>query len=192
MKAISRRRILKTGAAGAALSVLPRIGRAQEGETEAHGLSSFGELKLAPDFKHFAYVNPQAPKGGTLAIQIKQTTGNQNFDTFNTLNVYVLKGDGAAGIPATFDSLMAGSSDEAGAMYGLVARAVRISPDKLVYRFLLRPEARFHDGSRLTARDAAFSLTVLKTRGHPSFRAILTEMAAAEAEGDDVLRVTFT
>jgi microcin C transport system substrate-binding protein len=188
----TRRRVLAGASAAAAAAALPRPSFAQAGETETHGLSPFGELQYPPDFKHFAYVNPQAPKGGTLAIQIKQTTGNQNFDTFNTLNVYVLKGDGAAGIPATFDSLMAGSSDEAGAMYGLVARAVRISPDKLVYRFLLRPEARFHDGSRLTARDAAFSLTVLKTRGHPSFRAILTEMAAAEAEGDDVLRVTFT
>ena len=135
MRSISRRTILKTGAAGAALSVLPRIGRAQEGETEAHGLSSFGELKLAPDFKHFAYVNPEAPKGGTLAIQIKQTTGNQNFDTFNTLNVFVLRGDGAAGMTGTFDTLMAGSADEPDALYGLVAKCVRISDDKLTYRF---------------------------------------------------------
>ncbi len=188
----TRRRVLTGASAAAAAAALPRVSLAQEAETETHGLSPFGELQYGPDFKHFAYVNPQAPKGGTLAIQIKQTTGNQNFDTFNTLNVYVLKGDGAAGVPATFDSLMAGSSDEAGAMYGLIAKSVRISGDKLTYRFLLRPEARFHDGSRLTAKDAAFSLNVLKTKGHPSFRAILTEMAAAEAEADDVLRVTFT
>jgi microcin C transport system substrate-binding protein len=188
----TRRRVLTGASAAAAAAALPRVSLAQEAETETHGLSPFGELQYGPDFKHFAYVNPQAPKGGTLAIQIKQTTGNQNFDTFNTLNVYVLKGDGAAGVPATFDSLMAGSSDEAGAMYGLVAKSVRVSGDKLTYRFLLRPEARFHDGSRLTAKDAAFSLNVLKTKGHPSFRAILTEMAAAEAEADDVLRVTFT
>ena len=71
---------------------LPRIGFAQEGETETHGLSSFGDLKYPPDFKHFDYVNPHAPKGGTLAIQIKQTLGNQNFDTFNTLNIFVLQG----------------------------------------------------------------------------------------------------
>ncbi|HEX2553848.1 MAG TPA: extracellular solute-binding protein [Microvirga sp.] len=188
----TRRRVLAGASAAAAAAALPRRAFAQGAETESHGLSPFGELQYPPDFKHFAYVNPQAPKGGALALQIKQTTGNQNFDTFNTLNVYVLKGDGAAGVPATFDTLMAGSADEAGAMYGLAARAVRISPDRLVYRFLLRPEARFHDGSRLTAKDPAFSLTTLKTRGHPSFRAILTEMAAAEAEADDVLRVTFT
>jgi microcin C transport system substrate-binding protein len=137
-------------------------------------------------------VNPQAPKGGTIALQLRQAQGNQNFDTFNTLNVYVLKGDGAAGVPATFDSLMAGSGDEAGAMYGLLARAVRISADKLTYRFLLRPEARFHDGSRVTARDVAFSLNILKQKGHPSFRAVLAEMVSAEAETDEVARIQFS
>ncbi|MGO4525528.1 extracellular solute-binding protein [Microvirga sp. 2MCAF35] len=192
MRDISRRIILKTGAAGAALSLLPRIGLAQEGETETYGLSSFGELKYAPDFKHFDYVNPNAPKGGTLAIQIKQTTGNQNFDTFNTLNVFVLRGDGAAGMTSAFDSLMAGSGDEPDALYGLVAKSVRISEDKLTYRFVLRPDARFHDGSKLTAKDAAFSLNILKTKGHPVFNQLLTQMASAEAEADDVLRVRFT
>src|SRR5215217_1730899 len=192
MKTVSRRSILKTGAASAALSVLPRIGLAQEGETETHGLSSFGELKQAPDFKHFTYVNPAAPKGGTLAIQIRQTTGNQNFDTFNTLNVFVLRGDGAAGMTGTFDTLMAGSADEPDALYGLVAKSVRISDDKLTYRFTVRPEARFHDGSRLTAKDAAFSLNILKTKGHPVFSQLLTQMASAEAESDDILRVQFT
>ena len=97
MKDFSRRRVLATGVATAALPFLPHTGWAQEGNgTESHGLSSFGELKYAPDFRHFDYVNPAAPKGGTLAIQITQTGGNQNFDTFNTLNIYVLRGDGAA------------------------------------------------------------------------------------------------
>ncbi len=63
---------------------------------------------------------------------------------------------------------------------------VRWSADKLTYRFLLRPEARFHDGSRLTARDVAFSLNILKTKGHPSYRTVLSEVSAAEAEADDV------
>jgi microcin C transport system substrate-binding protein len=186
----TRRGILKGGVAIAALPAFSRIGFAQEGsETETHGLSSFGDLKYGPDFKHFAYVNPSAPKGGTLAIQIKQATGNQNFDTFNTLNIFVLRGDGAAGMGSTFDSLMAGSGDEPDALYGLVAKSIRISGDKLTYRFILRPEARFHDGSRLTARDAAFSLNVLKDKGHPVFRSILTQLVSAEAEAEDILRV---
>jgi microcin C transport system substrate-binding protein len=188
----TRRILLKGGAAAAALPLLPRFALAQEGsETETYGLSSFGDLKYGPDFKHFDYVNPNAPKGGTLAIQIKQATGNQNFDTFNTLNIFVLRGDGAAGMGNTFDSLMAGSGDEPDALYGLVAKSVRISDDKLTYRFILRPEARFHDGSRLTAKDAAFSLTVLKEKGHPVFRSILTQLVSAEAEADDILRVQF-
>lgn len=186
----TRRILLKGGAAAAALLLLPRLAWAQEGgEAESYGLSSFGDLKYGPDFRHFDYVNPNAPKGGTLAIQIKQTTGNQNFDTFNTLNIFVLRGDGAAGMGSTFDSLMAGSGDEPDALYGLVAKSVRVSDDKLTYRFLIRPEARFHDGSKLTARDVAFSLNVLKEKGHPVYRSILTQMTAAEAEADDILRV---
>ena len=162
---------------------------ATEAETESHGLSTFGELKYPADFKHFDYVNPAAPKGGTLALQIKRGAGNQNFDTFNTLNIFVLKGDGAAGMDATFDSLMAGSGDDPDGLYGLLAHKVRWSADKLTYRFLLRPEARFHDGSRVTARDAAFSINILKTKGHPSYRSVLSEVLAAEAESDDVLKV---
>lgn len=192
MKDVSRRTILKGSAAMATLPLLPRHVRAETGETETHGLSSFGELKQGPDFKHFDYVNPAAPKGGTLVLQIRQAGGNQNFDTFNTLNIYVLRGDGAAGMAGTFDTLMAGSGDEPNTMYGLVAKSVRISEDKLTYRFILRPEARFHDGSKLTARDAAFSLMILKEKGHPVYRSILAQMTAAEAEADDVLRVQFS
>jgi microcin C transport system substrate-binding protein len=199
MKSISRRGILKTGAAAAALSVMPRAGWAQESETETHGLSSFGELKYGPDFKHFDFVNPSAPKGGTLAVQIKQTLGNQNFDTFDTLNTFVLRGNGAAGMNLTFDSLMTASGerigilgDEPDAIYGLAAKSVRVSADKLTYRFIIHPEARFHDGSRLTAKDAAFSLSILKAKGHPLYSQLLTQMASAEAESEEVLRVRFT
>ena len=91
----SRRDVLVGGAAVVGSAGFPRLPAGDDAET--HGLSSFGDLKYGPDFKHFGYVNPVAPKGGTLAIQITQTAGNQNFDTFNTLNVYVLRGDGAAG-----------------------------------------------------------------------------------------------
>ena len=81
---------------------------------------------------------------------------NQYFLTFNSLNSYILKGDAAHGMELTFATLMARAADEPDAMYGLAARAVRISDDGLTYRFLMRPEARFHDGTQLTAHDAAF------------------------------------
>ena len=191
--ATTRRRALQIGSASLGTLALPGWSplRAADGETESHGLSTFGELQQPPDFKHFAYVNPNAPKGGTLVVQITNTSGNQNFETFDTFNIYVFKGDGAAGMEATFDSLMGGSADEPNALYGLVAKSVRISADKLTYRFVLRPEARFHDGSRLAAKDVAFSLTALKTKGHPVYRSILTDLVSAEAEGDDICTVRF-
>jgi len=188
--ALSRRAVLRFGAAGL---VLPRFftsaAQAASQETETHGLSIFGDLGMPEGFSHFPYVNPDAPKGGEISLQVSATAGNQNFTTFNTLNIYILKGDGAAGMGAIFDSLMAGSGDEPDSMYGLLARAVRVSADKTVYRFLLRKEARFHDGSRLTARDVAFSLNLLKTKGHPSIRQTLRDLDAAEAEAEDIVMV---
>ena len=91
----------------------------------------------------------------------------------------------------TFASLMVRAADEPDAMYGLVAKSVQISPDKLTYRFTLRPEARFHDGSKLTAHDVAFSLTTLKTKGHPLIVPQMRDMVKAEAPDDATLVVTF-
>lgn len=190
----TRRTIIKTGAMlGAGLAIpLGGTDLRAENETVSHGLSTFGELGLPADFKHFPYVNPQAPKGGTISMQLKRGGGNQNFDTFNTLNTYVLKGDGAAGMDACFDSLMVGSGDEPGSMYGLVARSVTAAADRLTYRFAMRPEARFHDGSPLNAGDVVFSLETLKEKGHPSYRLILSELAGAEAADDHTVIIRFT
>jgi microcin C transport system substrate-binding protein len=160
-------------------------------EVQSHGLSAFGDLALPADFKHFDYVNPDAPKGGLLSLQITATGGNQNFDTFDTLNMFSKKGDGAAGLTATFDNLMTAGGDEPDSVYGLVARAVRYSADKLTYRFLLRPEARFNDGSKLTAGDVAFSLQTLKEKGHPTFSQLLSDFESANAEADDVVAIRF-
>ena len=91
-------------------TVIPSRGWAPE--VESHGLSSFGDLKYPPGFARFDYVRPDAPKGGSFSLQIASLTGNQNFDTFNTLNTFVLQGDGAAGMDACFDSLMTGSGAE--------------------------------------------------------------------------------
>lgn len=198
---ITRRRLLEAGGAVMATAALPgtlRQALAQEAtketakETEVHGLSTFGELALPPDFPHFSYVNPRAPKGGSITLQIKRASGNQGFDTFNTLNTFVLQGDGAAGMDACFDSLMAGSGDEPGALYGLLAKSVAVSTDRLTYRFRLRPEARFHDGSRLTAADVAFTMNLLKTKGHPSYRLLLNELVSVVAEGEEIVVVQFS
>ncbi|UDL96081.1 extracellular solute-binding protein [Lichenihabitans sp. PAMC28606] len=196
MPGLTRRAALALGgtlAAATGLRSLPWAGssvaQAADGETEQHGISIFGELGLPSDFKSFDYVDPNAPKGGSISLQVNATGGNQNFDTFDTLNIYILRGNGAAGMGAIFDTLMTGSLDEPDALYGLVARTVRWSADRLTYRFVLRPEARFHDGSKLTAADVAFSLNLLKTKGHPVIRSTLRNLEAAEAEGDDVVMV---
>ncbi len=162
---------------------------AEEGGTQTHGLSTFGDLALPADFASFAYVNVNAPKGGEISLQLSGISGNQNFTTFDTLNIFILKGDGAAGMGMIFDTLMAGNADEPDSVYGLVARKVWISLDKNHYRFFLRKEARFHDGTPLTAHDVAFSLQLLKSKGHPAIRQSLRDFVSAKAEADDVLLV---
>jgi microcin C transport system substrate-binding protein len=193
-KPLSRRRILILSAGAMAAPALLRGSGATAlagEETETHGISAFGDLKYPADFKHFDYVDPNAPKGGLFSQIGPSRQFNQNFLTFNSLNSYILKGDGAQGMEWTFATLMARAEDEPDAMYGLAAEKVRISPDGLVYRFRIRPEARFHDGTRLTARDVAFTLTILKDKGHPIITQLLRDMAGAEADGDDVVTVRF-
>jgi len=152
---LTRRETLLLGAAALA-SALPRNVEAAQGEaspeTERHGMSAFGDLKYSPDFKHFDYVNPNAPKGGVFSHIGATRAFNQNFLTFNSLNSFILKGDGAQGMELTFASLMARAEDEPDALYGLAARAVQISSDGLTYRFLMRPGITFHDGTHRPRR----------------------------------------
>lgn len=151
-----------------------------------HGLSSFGELKYPADFEHFDYVNPDAPKGGRLAL-----VGTGGVTTFDSFNAYILRGDAAQGLNLIFDSLMVPASDEPNAVYGLVAKSAELAADKLSVIFTLRPEARFADGSPLTADDAKFSFDILKSEGHPNFRANLRDVVSAEVLAPDRIRYTF-
>ena len=160
-------------------------------EIETHGISSFGDLKYAADFKQLEYVNVNAPKGGVFSQIGPSRQYNQNFLTFNSLNAYILKGDAAQGMQLTFAALMAGAGDEPDSLYGLAARAVRISADRLTYRYLLRPEARFHDGTTLTAQDVAFSLKLLKEKGHPIIGQLTRDFVGAEAEDDTTVVLKF-
>jgi microcin C transport system substrate-binding protein len=189
----TRRFVLKI-AAGAGIGALAQRfpSRAQAADdVESHGMSAFGDLKYPADFRHFDYVNPAASKGGIFSQIGPNRQYNQSFQTFNSLNSYILKGDGAQGMSLTFASLMAAAADEPDGMYGLAARAVRMSADGLTYRFLLRPEARFHDGTPLTAQDVAFSLTLLKEKGHPIIQQSMRDVEGAEAIDAHIVVVRF-
>ena len=154
-------------------------------------MSAFGDLKYPPDFPHFNYVNPNAPKGGVFSQIGPSRQFNQSFQTFNSLNSYILKGDAAQGMELTFASLMVRSGDEPDAMYGLAASSVRISDDGLTYRFTLRGQAKFHDGTPLTAHDVVWSLATLKEKGHPIITQQLRDFAGAEAADDRTVVVRF-
>jgi microcin C transport system substrate-binding protein len=149
-------------------------------DAERHGMSAFGDLQYSVDFPHFAYVNPNAPKGGVYSESVSSRGFNGSFLTFNSLNAYILKGEGAYGMDYNFASLMARSGDEPDALYGLAAKRVRITDDGLTYRFTLRPEAKFHDGTPLTAHDVVWSMMTLKEKGHPIIAQLLRDFAGAE------------
>lgn len=183
MRGPSRRTFLALSGALAAATRFPFLQSAWAAPNGRHGLSLFGDLGYREGFAHFGYVSANAPKGGRIVMQAPNWAFNQNAQTFNTLNSFVTKGDAPPRIEMTFDSLMVRALDEPDAMYGLVAEAVELSEDERELRFFLRNNARFRDGSPVTARDVAFSLNIFKERGHPEMRLPLKEMASAEATG---------
>jgi microcin C transport system substrate-binding protein len=187
----TRRGALLAGGAGLALAFAPPFAWAA-GRTGLHGLSVFGDLKYDADFTHFDYIDPNAPKGGRMNFSPPNWGFNQSTQTFNTLNSFVLKGDSPPRMEITFDALMTRAYDEADAVYGLVAERVDVSQDGNVYTFHTRSAARFHDGSPLRAHDIAFSMQLLKEKGHPSISQLMGEMVSATATDATTLVVTLT
>jgi len=153
---------------------------------ETHGLSVFGDLKYPADFKHFDYVDPDAPKGGRLAM-----IGTASRITFDSFNNFILKGDAAQGLEYLFDTLMTRANDEPDAVYGLIAKSAEVAPDRMSVTFHLRPEAKFADGSAVTADDLVFSFTALKEKGKPEFSLALRDVVKAEAIDAQTVRYTF-
>lgn len=151
-----------------------------------HGLSAFGDLAYPADFQHFNYVNPEAPKAGSFSL-----IGWGGLTTFDSLNNYILKGDAAQGLELLFDTLMTRAADEPDAVYGLVASSAEVADDGLSVTFKLRPEAKFSDGSPLTADDVVFSFEMLKTKGHPIYSQMLADVVKAEALDPHTVRYTF-
>lgn len=157
---------------------------AQQGETAwRHGLSLFGEPKYPAGFAHFDYVNPNAPKGGSVRLVAVGT-----FDNFNTV-VAGVKGSIAGGIDLIYDSLMAPALDEVSTEYGLLAEAVSYPADYGSVTYRLRAEAKWHDGKPVTPEDVIFSLEAYR-KNHPFYAAYYRHVAKVEKTG--AREVTFT
>ena len=170
----------------AVLLLLACLAAPADASEPKHGLSAFGDLAYPPDFTHFAYANPDAPKGGTFSL-----VGWGGVTTFNSLNNYILKGDAAQGLELLFDTLMTRAADEPDAVYGLVAESAEVADDRMSVTFHLRPEAHFADGTELTADDVVFSFDALKEKGHPLYHQMLEDVVKAEALDPRTVRYTF-
>lgn len=159
----------------AAPAVAPETASPAAAPQWKHGLSLFGDVKYAPDFKHFDYVNPQAPKGGAARVA---ATG-----TFDSLNIFIRKGNPAALVEQIYDTLLERAADEPSSEYGLVAEAVSHPPDWSSVTFRLRPEARFHDGKPVTVDDVIWSFETLK-RVSPQRQYYWRDVRAARQTGE--------
>jgi microcin C transport system substrate-binding protein len=149
-----------------------------------HGIALHGQLKYGPDFPHFDYVNPNAPKGGEARF-----AAIGSFDTFNPFNI---KGQAAAGIGRLFETLLTGSADEPFSEYGLIAESVEVPEDRGSVTFNLRPQAKFHDGSPITADDVLFSFEILKSKGSPLFRFYYASIAKVQKLGERQVKFIFS
>ena len=141
-----------------------------------------GTPKYPPGFKHFDYVNPGAPKGGTLRLAVQGT-----FDSFNSL---IPKGNPGAG--SAYETLLTSSADEPFTEYGLIAESIEVPEDRSWAIFTLRPQARWHDGKPITVDDVIFSLDTLKKKGQPFFRFYYGGVASAVKVGPRKVKFIFS
>jgi microcin C transport system substrate-binding protein len=167
---------------GFLLALHPLAAAAPDAPKKHHALSLIGEPGYGPDFKHFDWVNPDAPKGG----RVRQ----MKFGTFDSLNPYSIKGSPVLEVRLVYDSLMTSSPDEASTSYGLVAEWVSYPDDFSSATFQLRPEARFHDGKPISPEDVVFSLDALK-KASPGYANYYKNVAKAEKVGERQVKFTF-
>ncbi len=153
----------------------------------AYAIAQYGEPKYPPGFRHFDYVNPDAPKGGTLVL------ANPNrLTSFDKFNPFTMRGNPAPGIDMLFESLATGSSDEPASAYGLLADDIDIAPDRRSVTFHLNPRARFSNGDPVTANDVKFSFDTLKSKlAAPQFGAYFAEITKAVVVDPATVRFEF-
>ena len=154
----------------------------------AHAYAQFGDIKYPPGFTNFAYVNPDAPKGGE--IRMVPPTRPTNFDKFNP---FTLRGTAPYGIGILMvESLLTGNSEEPTTAYGLLAEDVEVAPDKLSATFRIHPKARFHDGKPVLAADVLHSFTELTGKlAAPQYRTIYSEVRSVTVVSERLVRFSF-
>jgi microcin C transport system substrate-binding protein len=156
---------------------------ADTGVTGAHALSMFGDVKYGPDFEHFDYADPNAPKGGEIKLAA--------IGTYDNLNPFILKGVPAIGLGQTYDTLLAGSADEPFTEYGLLVETIEVPGDRSWVAFTLREGARWHDGEPVTVEDVIWTFETLTTKGHPFYRQYYANVTSAEQTGPRTVRFNF-
>ncbi len=166
----------------AALPFLAAPASAQGPVTKAHGIAMHGDLRYGPDFAHFAYTDPNAPKGGEVRFGA--------FGTFDSFNPWILKANPIA-IPGSVETLMVHAGDEPFSLYCLLCETIETPSDRSWVAFELRPQARFHDGSPITADDVVWTFETLKAKGHPRYRSYYASVAKAEKTGPLAVKFTF-
>ena len=160
-----RRTFLAGAAAALAATRLPSA-FAQDTVHKAHAIAMHGEPKYGPEFSHFDYTDPTAPKGGDVRLA--------TIGTFDSFNPFIIRGTAAAGIGGVYETLTVSSSDEAFTQYGLLAGAIEWPEDRSWVAYTLRAEARWWDGTPVTAEDLVFSYEILKEKGDPFYRYYLS------------------
>jgi microcin C transport system substrate-binding protein len=165
------------------LTCLAVPARAADAPAPVHGLAMHGDLKYGPDFKNFAYVNPDAPKGGTVRLG---ATG-----TFDSFNPFIIKGTPAGAAGFVYDTLMDDAADEPFSQYGRLAETVTMPEDRSWVEFTLRKEARWHDGMPVTVDDVIFSFNTLVKEGAPFYRFYYGNVAEVTQSGERSVKFTF-
>ena len=149
----------------------------------AHGVAMHGEPAYPPDFTHFSYVDPDAPKGGSLVMAA--------IGSFDSTNPYIIRGEPVAGIGLVYDTLTTQSNDEPFTEYGLLAEKIDMPEDRSWVAFELRPQARWQDGTPITVDDVIFSFDILKTKGQPFYRAYYANVRSAVQDGERRVKFLF-
>lgn len=149
-----------------------------------HGIAMHGQPKYAADFKYFDYVNPNAPKGGSIRFS--------GFGSYDNFNGFISKGETVDGLGNIYDSLMTSSADEAFSEYGVLAETIEVPKDRSWITFHLRPEAKWHDGKPITAEDVKWTFDTLITKGAPSHRYYYADVAKVEVLSERSVKFTFS